>query len=436
MRAVLIAAMLAAAGTVRAARPVVRWDVVPCQRVASRFCVGVVAFHEDPLRVAFAVNGRIRHIVDSPSLNQRTGVREYCYDFDPAKFPEGAVTIVACVKTSAGESQRVSTALYSDPSRALGSRRVVYVDSVAGNDFADGSAEEPVKSLKEAVLKAGDGGTVRLAPGRYSAKAIGGGLSRRFWTCIEPADGVDRSAVTIYGGRTGTDKLLFRNVEFRPVPGQPSIIIGEEGRTMAWFDNCRFAGEDGSVTAGPFGRGLRAFVTGGLTDGLGRGLSAELVRGHVASGLAGHVFSGGNSLVVNCAVDGIESADSSVLPDIFHVFENDAAAENVVVFGLRAARCKARAFSLRNVRDVAVVDVQFDSSLAPATVETQFSGPCENVYLRNIDTGSQTWRWTSGSMEKANFRPKDVRLHGVRCGGFSGFDTVDGSLGLTIDAGK
>ena len=177
MRLGIAAAALLAVGTAYAAKPVVRWDVIPCQRVHGKFNVGVVAFHEDPLKVGFAVNGSIRKVVRAPALNPRTGVREYFFELDAGQCPAGALTVVAVAKTEKGEQCRTPPlTLYADPARSLGSRNVVFVNPSDGNDYAKGTEQAPFRTLKHAVQKAGDGGTVRLAPGEYSAGQLGAGL--------------------------------------------------------------------------------------------------------------------------------------------------------------------------------------------------------------------------------------------------------------------
>ena len=83
MRRCFIAAIaLSTVGVAYSSSPVARWDVVPYQRVEGRFKVGVVAFHEDGVKVGFAINGKMVAMVAKPDVNPRTGVREFFFEFD------------------------------------------------------------------------------------------------------------------------------------------------------------------------------------------------------------------------------------------------------------------------------------------------------------------------------------------------------------------
>ena len=99
MKKTLVAAVAAmAAGQAFAARPVARWDVVPHQRISGVFNAGVVAFHEDGVKVTFDVGGR-KFTAEEPKLNARTGVWEYFVPIDAAKLPDGPVAVKAVATT-------------------------------------------------------------------------------------------------------------------------------------------------------------------------------------------------------------------------------------------------------------------------------------------------------------------------------------------------
>ena len=70
------------------ARPVARWDVIPHQRIEGVFKAGVVAFHEDGVKVVFDVAGK-KFTAENPKLNDRTGVWEYYVPINAAKLPDG-----------------------------------------------------------------------------------------------------------------------------------------------------------------------------------------------------------------------------------------------------------------------------------------------------------------------------------------------------------
>jgi len=437
MKKLVLVAAFAASGVLFAGRPVAHWDVIPYQRVSKTFKAGVVAFHEKGVTVDFTVNGKKVASVDRPQFNGRTKTIEHFFVFDASNYSDGPVTVGATAKAPGEKPFRLpDIVLYANSKKTLGSRTTCWVDPVNGNDFADGSKDAPVQFMKQAVSKAGDGGVVYLMPGIYQAKMIGGGRSRKYWTLVTPAPGVDRSQVRFVSGRTGTDKIHFKNVEMfcNVKSGYGTIVMGESGETMAWFDNCRFSNRhgraDGATT--PFGNRLRAFVTGGSTENMGTGPFAEIVRGHSISGVAGDAFSGSNSLFVNCTVNDIDANGNAVERDFYRAFATgDSWVHDTILYNCRVTGCNGRAFSGTRFRDSAVVNATVESC-APSTVHTQFFGPVENVLFANVTVKNQTWQWMTEKDGRANFAPKDVRLLGVAADGFAGFDTVDGSRGLTV----
>lgn len=437
MKKLILAAALAASGTVFAGRPVAHWDVIPYQRVSKTFKAGVVAFHEKGVTVDFTANGKKVASVDKPQFNSRTKVSEHFFVFDASKFKDGPVTFGATATVPGEEPYRLpDIVLYANSKKSLGSRGTCWVDPVNGNDFADGTKEAPVKNMKQAVNRAGDGGTVYLLPGVYQSKLIGGGVARKYWTLVTPAPGVDRSQVRFSSGRTGTDKLHFKNVELfcNVKSGYGTVIMGESGDTMAWFDNCRFYNTRGRIDGAttPFGNKLRAFVTGGSTENIGTGPFAEIVRGHSISNISGDAFSGSNGLLVNCTVNDIDAEGNDVERDFYRAFAaGDSWVHDTIIYNCEVSRCNGRAFSGTRFRDSAIVNVTVDSS-APTTVHSQFFGPVENVLFANVAVKNQTWQWMTAKDGRANFQPKDVRLFGVTADEFTGFGTDDGSEGLTV----
>jgi len=437
MKKLVLAAALAASGSLFAGRPAAHWDVIPYQRVSKTFRAGVVAFHEKGVTVDFTVNGKKVASVDSPKFNGRTKVVEHFFVFDATQYKDGPVTVGATATAPGEEPYRLpDIVLYANANKTLGSRSTCWVDPVNGNDFAAGTKDAPVKFMKQAFVKAGDGGTIFLMPGIYQAKMIGGGLNRKYWTLVTPAPGVDRSQVKFVAGRTGTDKIHFKNVElFCSVKsGYGAIVMGESGETMGWFDNCRFYNRHGRIDGAttPFGNRLRAFVTGGTTENIGTGPFAEIVRGHEISGVSGDAFSGSNGLMVNCTVNDIDAIGNVVERDFYRAFATgDSWVHDTIVYNCNVVGCNGRAFSGTRFRDSAIVNVTVEAC-APATVHTQFFGPVENVLFANITVKNQTWQWMTQKDGRANFVPKDVRLFGVKADAFTGFDTVDGSCGLTM----
>ena len=240
-----------AAGALFAGRPVARWDVIPYQRVSSVFKAGVVAFHEKDVTVEFTVNGKPAHTATKPELNGRTKVWEFVFPFDAAKYPDGPVRLGAKVTAEGAAPYALpEIELYANSKKTQGSRKAAWVDPKDGNEFADGSKEHPVKSIKQAVQKCGDGGTVYLLPGTYQAKMIGGGKDRRFWTRIMPDyghidDETPSFAIALYpqyrGQGIGT-ALMERMLELLKQAGyrQASLSVQRQNRAAKLYQRLGF----------------------------------------------------------------------------------------------------------------------------------------------------------------------------------------------------
>lgn len=418
-----------------AGRPVARWDVVPYQRITGTFNAGVVAFHEKVLKVAFTINGQPARTVEAPEFNPRTKVWEYVLPIEAAKFPDGELKLGAEV-TAAGEAGTVlpELVLYADSGKTQGSHKFAWVDPVNGNEFDDGSREHPVKSIHQGIQKAGDGGRVLLLPGVYQSKLAGGGKNRRFWTAVTPAPGVSRDQVKIAGGRPGTEKIRWRNVELfcDCSEGYDAIIMGEGGDTMAWFENCRFtnkAGRYGGQTS-PFGNRLRAFVTGGETEEMGNGPCCEFVRGHVVKSIASDAFSYNDCLVVNSTVEGIDPGSTSADPDVFNGFATGSDwIHDVIMYNVKATGVKAKGLAGQRLRDSAFVNVLIEND-GGDLVYSRFSEAMENVLFAHLTLIDQKWQWMQTKNGRGDFKPNDVRFVNCVFREMEGYDLANG--GLTI----
>ena len=361
MKYLILASAVLLSASLEAARPVARWDVIPYQRVSKNFKAGVVAFHEKGVKVEFTVNGKVVATAEKPEFNGRTKVCEHFFVFEAAKYSDGPVTLGATAITEGEQPYKLQDiVIYANSKKTLGSRKASWVDPVNGNDFAEGTKDAPVKTMKQAVNRAGDGGTVNLMAGDYQAKLIGGGKDRKYWTLIQPAPGVDRAQVRFLGGRTGTDKLHFKNVEFycNVSDGYGTVIMGESGETSAWFDNCKIYNKPGRLAGStiPFGNKLKAYVTGGVTTSISSGPHAELVRGHEITSIAGDAFYGSDMLVVNTTVSDIDADGTSTEPDLHRAFAaGQDWVHDVILYNIEATGIKGRAFSGTRFRDSAIV---------------------------------------------------------------------------------
>lgn len=425
------------AGSLFAGRPVARWDVIPYQRVSSVFKAGVVAFHEKDVRVEFSVNGKKAHVALKPEFNGRTKVWEFVFPFDATKYPDGLVKLGAKAIVEGEEAFTLpEVELYANAKKTQGVRKAAWVDPKNGNEFADGTAENPVKTIKQGIQRCGDGGTVYLMPGTYQAKLIGGGKDRKFWTRILPAKGVKRSQVKIAGGRTGTEKLHFINCElFCDVSdGYGTVIMGEGGQTMAWFDNCRIYNKQGRYagTTSPFGNRLRAFVTGGVTEDITNGPNGELVRNHEVRSIADNAFAGNDCMVVNTKVHDIDATGTTMDPNFFNGFATGANwVGDVIFYNVQATDCKAQALAGQRLRDSAFVNLSL-AATSGESVYSRFSEEMENVLFAHITLVDQSWQWMQTKNGRGNFKPKDVRMFNNVFRKMEGFETGDGSQGLLV----
>lgn len=447
MRNILLAGVLiASVSPVFAARPIAAWDVVPYQRVDGTFAAGVVAFHDKSVKVEFTINGRkFGKAVESPSLNERTGVREFILPFPAGKLSEKLgdreYTLGARV-VAEGEKPYELPALtvYANGKGTLGSKKTVWADSLNGNEFAAGDKSSPVKTLARAVKMAGDGGTVYLKEGSYSLKLLGGGFERKYWTLVTPAPGVDRNSVKITAGRPGTEKLHFRDLNLYcdcDAGEYGSIVMGEGGKTSAWFENCNFTNEKGrhAGEAYPFGNKLAAYVTGGTTYGIMYGPSALLLRGHSVKSVATHALPGENALVVNCSVDDVRAADGASSVLITSIATPPSWAGNLIVSGLKASGLSCRVFSLRRIRDCAFADVAFELE-ASEGLYSNVAGETENVLFSNVSLAGQEIKLARSKDGRGDFKPTDVIMKKCVFGTLSGCDSVDGSKGFDLRDSK
>ena len=435
-----LAAVLAtvlAAGALQAGRPVAKWDVIPYQRVNGVFKAGVVAFHEKPVTVTFKVDGKSVHTATKPELNPRTKVWEFVLPLDTSKYKDGELKLGATASVDGEDAYELpEIVLYANSGKTVGSRKIAWVDPKNGNEFDLGDKEHPVKTIRQGIKKAGDGGYVLLLPGDYQAKLAGGGMERKYWTTVMPAPGVKRSQVKIEGGRTGTDKLKFFNVEFfcDCDDGYDAIVMGEGGGSCAWFDNCRFTnkkGRYGGYTT-VFGNKLKAYVTGGVTEEMSNGPCCEFVRGHTVRNIACDAFSCNNALVINSSVDGIDATGTGNDPDVFNGFSTGKNwTDDVILYNVKATDVKAKGLAGQRLRNCAFVNVVIENS-GDGLIYSRFSEEMENVLFAHLTLVGQKWQWMQTKNGRGDFKPTDVKLINCVFEAMEGFETGDGSAGLAV----
>lgn len=436
-RLTIAAAAVGTALALQAGRPVAKWDVIPYQRVNGVFNAGVVAFHEKGVSVEFTVNGEKAHVASAPELNPRTKVWEYVLPLDVGKYPDGELTLGATATSPDGESYVLpEISLYANAGKTMGSRKAAWVDPVNGNEFAAGTKAEPVKSIYQGLQRAGDGGVIFLLPGTYQARLSGGGLKRRFWTIITPAPGVPRDQVKISGGRPGTEKIRYRNVEFfcDCSEGYDAIVMGEGGATSAWFDNCRFYNKQGRYggSTTPFGNKLHAYVTGGVTEEMGNGPCCEFVRDHTVREIASDAFTCNDCLVVNSTVADIDPGDTSADPDVFSGFAIGTNwIHDVILYNVKATDVKGKGIAGQRLRDSAFVNIVVENT-GGDLVYSRFSEEMENVYFAHLTLVDQKWQWMQTKNGRGDFKPKGVTMVNCVFKEMEGYPTGDGSAGLAV----
>jgi hypothetical protein len=404
LAALLVSCILAAADPALPP-PVAAWDVVPHQVLGAPLQVGVVAFHRLPLSVVFRIAGPpgaapvLERTVAEPTLNAHTGVWEYWCTVDPAAIPDGPFEVQARVEV-AGHAEAAKEleplALFANATGGLPAGREVVVDGANGDDAAAGDATAPLRSLKAGLAAAGAGGTVRLRAGRYAAQALGGSRRER-WTTITADTGLKPEQVEITAGRPGFDKLRFAGVSLVAEPEKPgynTILAGENGKHVVWFDGCRMVCSKGREWGAQLtGNNYPSYITGGEVIDLADGPSARLMRGLRMRRICSDAFTGAR-VAIDCTVEVIDRGTTEAHPDFVqsHVGDKDAM-KSFILYNCRGLRCGAQGFFGLNVRDSAFVNCLFVKEPADSALRSQYVGRMENVLFLHLTLPNQHWHW-------------------------------------------
>ena len=414
--------LLAAFPALAALRPVAHWDVVPYQRISEPFNAGVVAFYDKPFKVEFSVNGvKVAECAEA-TKNGRTRVVEHWFTLDPAKYDpaklKGARLVLgARAVASDGTSYALpEIVMYCDKDKNLGSHKTIWLDQSDGIDYSEGTKEAPVKTMKQAVKLAGDGGTVVLMhPGTYTAERIGGGNNRKYWTTIRPADGLTRKDVRIKGGRTGCDKLRFCNVQmFSDVTGdQGYVLAGVDDKSMCWLDDCIVFNKDGRSVARTFvfGNRLIGYVTGGATTETGNGPCCRLLRNHVIKSISADAFSASDCLAVNCILKDVDPSGVIEEP-AFHRSQglHGAWTHDVILANITATECACNGFIGLKLRDSVFSNISLETTGPERRFVSRYAWEMENVWFDKVKVTGQEWVWFKAENHNGDFAPTDVRV--------------------------
>lgn len=415
-------AALVAAGAFAAARPVAQWDVIPYQRISEPFKAGVVAFYDKPFHVDFFVNGKKVASSDKKSLNDRTKTEEHWFVLDPSGFDAGSLKdrvlkLGAKAVADDGASYRIpDIVLYWDGDGKTGSKKVVWVDPKDGIDFSVGTKEKPVKTLRQAVKIAGDGGTIRLLrAGMYTAERVGGGNGRKYWTTIMPGDGLKRKDIHIKGGRTGCDKLHFKDVMiFSDITSGVSYALGGvDENSVCWLEGC-LVRDKGGRSAGrsyTFGNKMTGYVTGGVTMEMGDGPRGKIVRGHLIKNISGDAFTGEDCLAINCKLDDVDCTGVMDEP-AFHRSQGIQGAwtHDVILANITASQCGCNGFIGLKLRDSAFSNITLDTIGPEHRFVSRYAWEMENVWFDRVNVTGQEWVWFKATNHNGNYTPIDVRV--------------------------
>ena len=426
MRSILFFAFAAlfAAPAISAARPVAQWDVVPHQRLKEPFKAGVVAFYDKPFYVEFTINGKKAAKVDKPTLNDRTKVVEHWFTIDPASFDiaklkENKLVVGAKAVAEDGTSHKLpDLLLYCDKDGNLGSKKTIWLDQADGIDYNEGTKESPVKTMKQAVKRAGDGGMVFLSkPGVYTAERIGGGNDRKYWTTIMPAPGLTRKDIRIKGGRTGCDKLKFKDVQiFCDIEGgQGYALAGVDDKSSCWLEDCIVRNKGGRAVARTFvfGNRLTGYVTGGATTEMANGPCCKIVRNHLIKSISADAFSADDCLAINCKLIDVE--DSGVVDEpAFHRSQGlyGAWVHDVILANITATGCACNGFIGLKLRDSVFSNITLDTIGPERRFVSRYAWEMENVWFDRVKVTGQEWIWFKAENHNGDFAPTDVRVTG------------------------
>lgn len=380
------------------------WNVVPHQRLAESFELGVVAFHEEGVDVRFSVDGADVAFVEVPTFNARTGTYEYWFALDPSAYADGEITVTATIVPDCpGHLERDldPLTLYADAGGSLHNPNVRWADCASGDDTTgDGSEGSPYRTIEKAIVEVGDGGTVHLKAGTcYELTADLPGSDYQYWTTVRPAPGVARDQVQIvtYGtgsstGRFGETMIRWQQVGlYKDVdPGYSTIFYLESGHRV-WFDGAELYDARGQWNGGNPLNGnspYSAYYTDAyLHDisnagyGFGRNVTIE--------NIGSDIFRGSSGLTsINLTVRGIDRGTTDAHPDFFQFYNPDSNVDNVVVYNTKVYDMGAQGIfgGPGSMENIAFVNLLMEKDPADSALSSQLTGDWNHVLLWHVTT--------------------------------------------------
>jgi hypothetical protein len=403
-----------------ATQAIANWDVVPFQTLALPFKAGVVAFHETGVDVVFQINGKEVARVSDPKWNDRTRVHEHWMEIYPAAYADGPITLGAtAIPDEPGHEPRElpNITLYANSRGTLTNPRVVWADASGGSDeTGDGTEAKPFATIRQAVLAAGDGGTVYLKAGQeYRLTAIGG-PPFQYWTTIAAAPGLSSDDVHIltFGrdntstGRYGKSHLRWKNVTLfcDRRPGYGNIFYFDDGQE-AWFDGVVLTdknGRFGDTTV--FNRG-RPYVTDSIIRDVAN-VFGTFHRNVRMERILSDVFRGASNLTaINVEVRMINRGDTKAHPDFIQFYNPNQLVENVILYNNRCYDMEAQGIfgGEGEIEDVAFVNLLLEKQPASSPVVSQVSGDWRHILLWHTTLVNQPFNFR----EASRMRQWDVR---------------------------
>lgn len=398
-----IAASLLLAPLAQATQAIANWDAVPYQALTEPTNIGVVAFHEDGVDVHFKINGEAVGVAQEPTLNPQTNVWEYWIAVDPAKYPDGPITLQAEVVPGGegNESRQLELPLFANSGKTLGSTQTIWMAPDADEAAADGSEAKPFGSFKAAAEAAGDGGTIYLKKGDYQLNSFGL-KSPEHWLTITAAPGLSPEDVSIlaYGkdktstGRYGADLIRWKNVTVYAdrEEGWGTIIYVNKGQRV-WFDHAVLTDKNGR-----FGNTTVANNQGGeiyLTDTHVHDVANVQVnfqRNCLYENILADIFRGGNNLTaININIITMDKGDTEAHPDFIQFHNPKTEVENVILYNVSAYDMMAQGFfGGGGVKDVAFVNILLEKDPPDVAFLSQIGG-IEHLLIWNVTIVDQSF---------------------------------------------
>ena len=353
-----------------------RWDVVPEQAFEGLFEVGVLAFHSYGIdRVELSFNGGAWVSITEPTVNPRTGVKQYWAQIDARDVKDGRVELRAVAYPKSGIPRVL------EPLTLFANSR--------------GSVDIPVLEL--------DAGA-HVIP--HDLK-----LPKEGWFIIRPKPGISKEQCILYNiGRNDGGNLKVEGVTIKAGPS--SRGPGRGGKL--WMDNVDYIGVDANKTDGTLtwwmsdhqwaakyhtNMSIRQLQTAFHTCDNG------IIRNVTLDSVYEDVFRQAG-LIANVKVKNLAAAKKHFHPDVFQWYNRTPT--NMIVYNVTAERVSGQGLFSGNLKDCAFVNL--DINTIGQYRPLQMQGTTSNVLIQDsrfVGELHGILRYDKG------FRPKDMVLRNV-----------------------